>query len=118
MARVVLITGGCRSGKSRHALALAEAIPGRRAYLATCPTMDDEEMRERIARHRKDRAGRWETIEEAVDLAGALAGARGFEVVLVDCLTLWVSNLMREAEGRGEKFDEDALARRSGEAVG
>ena len=119
MARVILITGGCRSGKSRHAMTLAESLGGRRAYVATCPVMEDAEMGERIARHQRERAHRgWETIEEAAELAGALREARGFEVVLVDCVTLWVNNLMYGAEERGEGFDEDAMERRCEEVLG
>ncbi len=99
-------------------MTLGESLGGRRVYLATCPAMDDEEMRERIARHQRDRRDRgWETIEEATDLAGALARAGAFEVVLVDCVTLWVNNLMHEAEAGGGGFDEDAMERRCGEVL-
>ena len=113
MAKTILITGGSRSGKSEYALALAEGLPGRRVFVATCPAMDDEEMRQRIARHRRRRAETgWDTIEEAVDLPGALQGARGHDVLLVDCLTLWVNNLMHEAEEEGRHIDEDAVTRR------
>ena len=97
MARLVLVTGGCRSGKSRYAQQLAESMPGRRAYVATCPVEDDE-MRRRAEAHRRDRAGRgWETIEEPLNLSATLAGA-DHDVVLIDCLTLWVSNLMFHGE--------------------
>ncbi len=96
MARILLVTGGARSGKSFFAQKLAESVPGRRAYVATCEP-GDEEMRERIRKHRQARAGsEWDTIEEPVHLAAALSGATNYDVVLVDCLTLWVSNLMHE----------------------
>jgi len=117
MARVILVTGGCRSGKSAHALKLAESLPGRRAFLATCPVAD-EEMRQRILRHQRARAAaNWQTLEEPVRLAEALASAEGVEVVLVDCLTLWVSNLMYQAEQLGREMDEDAVAERSREVL-
>ena len=91
---VLLVSGGARSGKSRHAQAWAEALPGPRRYLATarCDPADAE-MAARISRHRTDRAGRgWETIEPGVDLRTALASCRG-GVALVDCVTLWLSGL-------------------------
>ncbi len=105
MSRIVLVTGGCRSGKSRYAQALAESLPGERVYIATCPVQDDE-MALRVAAHRKDRAHKgWETIEQPTELAEALAVASG-EVILVDCLTLWVSNLMYQADQNGTDFGE------------
>ena len=87
--------GGARSGKSRHAEKLARATGVERVYLATAQAFDDE-MRERIARHREDRAeDGWTTIEEPLDLPTALAQTAGSSrVVLVDCLTLWLSNIM------------------------
>ncbi|MBI4024018.1 MAG: bifunctional adenosylcobinamide kinase/adenosylcobinamide-phosphate guanylyltransferase [Verrucomicrobia bacterium] len=111
MAQIILITGGSRSGKSAYAQQLAESLPGPRAFIATCPKLDDE-MRARIRQHRRARRkGRWRTIEVAVDLAGALSGAREYAVVLVDCLTLWINNLMYEAEKGGEGFSEVDVAR-------
>ena len=71
MAKIILITGGSRSGKSAYAQKMAEALPGPRAYVATCPVIDPE-MEERVRKHREARrASDWETIEETVDLAGA-----------------------------------------------
>lgn len=88
------VLGGARSGKSRHAQELIEGVPGRLAYIATGEAFDDE-MEARIARHREDRGPRWQTIEAPVDLVGAMArAAEEAEAVLVDCLTLWLSNLM------------------------
>jgi adenosylcobinamide kinase/adenosylcobinamide-phosphate guanylyltransferase len=112
VARIVLVTGGCRSGKSVHAQRLAEDLPGPRAFVATCPPVDDE-MRARIRRHREDRdASRWHTIEEETDLAGAVRGAQGYGVVLIDCLTLWINNLMYEAEQEGREVEEAEVGRR------
>jgi adenosylcobinamide kinase/adenosylcobinamide-phosphate guanylyltransferase len=109
MGRVYLVTGGCRSGKSDYALSLAEKLSERRTFLATCPVQDDE-MAERVHRHREARRGRgWHTLEEQVDLAGAIRACDGPGVALVDCLSLWVSNLMFGPE---QDLSEDELARR------
>jgi len=103
----VLVLGGARSGKSRFALGLAAAAPGPRAYLATAEALDDE-MRERIARHREERGGDWTTVEEPLDLPGRLAKlAAGHGAVIVDCLTLWVSNLLHaDPAGAEARFDD------------
>jgi adenosylcobinamide kinase / adenosylcobinamide-phosphate guanylyltransferase len=95
MGSVTLITGAARSGKSAHALALAEQAPGaRRFFIATAEALDDE-MRERIAHHRAARPTDFATIEEPIAIAGALAKlAHRADIVIVDCLTLWVSNLL------------------------
>ena len=110
MAKIALITGGCRSGKSLFAQRLAESIPGRRVYVATCPVLDDE-MSERVRKHRQDRAQRqWDTIEEPVKLGEAIRSADGHQVVLVDCLTLWVNNLMYQAQQAGRDVSEEHVA--------
>ena len=93
-----LVLGGARSGKSRHAQALAEAGAEARAgvlvFIATAQAFDGE-MHDRIARHRADRDARWRTIEAPLALAEAIRDADGEGVVtLVDCLTLWASNLL------------------------
>ncbi len=91
---VTLVLGGARSGKSRHAEALVESQPGSCIYLATAQA-GDAEMAARIAAHRARRGGRWTTVEEPLDLAEALGQACGPDrAVLVDCLTLWLSNLL------------------------
>ena len=91
--RTLLVLGGARSGKTRLALRAAEAAGERPVMIATA-TAGDGEMAERIARHREERGPHWHTIEETVDLAGALrvADAPGAAAV-VDCLTLWLANL-------------------------
>ena len=92
--RLILIGGGARSGKSRFALAHAEALGARRLFVATAERSDDE-MRDRIARHRADRAGAaFDTLEEPRALPEALAAEREHDVVLVDCLTIWIANLL------------------------
>lgn len=90
---VTLILGGARSGKSAHALRLAEASGRRPAMIATAQALDAE-MAERIARHRAERGARWRTLEAPLDLASALAQIEAEEIAVIDCLTLWVSNLM------------------------
>ena len=89
-AYVTFVLGGARSGKSRHAEVLVQAHPGPWTYVATAQGWDDE-MRARIAAHRALRPPGWRTIEAPMDLAGALDTP---EPVLVDCLTLWLTNLM------------------------
>jgi len=94
---VTLVLGGVRSGKSRHAEMLVESQPGACIYLATAEA-GDAEMAERIARHRARRGPRWETVEEPLELAAALSGVAGAgRAVLVDCLTLWLTNLLAAA---------------------
>jgi adenosylcobinamide kinase/adenosylcobinamide-phosphate guanylyltransferase len=90
-ARSVLVLGGARSGKSRYALALAEAAAPERVMIATAQAFDDE-MADRIARHKAERGAGWTTREAPMALCEALAGATG--AVVVDCVTLWLSNLL------------------------
>jgi len=103
---VTLITGGVRSGKSAQALAIAaNAHAVRRFFIATGEALDDE-MATRIARHRAERSAEFTTVEEPRELPGALAELAGrADVVVVDCLTLWVSNLMM-----AERSDKEILA--------
>jgi adenosylcobinamide kinase/adenosylcobinamide-phosphate guanylyltransferase len=92
----VLVLGGARSGKSAFAERLVAETGLSRHYIATGRAFDDE-MRERIATHRKDRGDGWQTHEEPVALAACIRDvARADRAVLVDCLTLWVTNLMLE----------------------
>lgn len=103
MAETILITGGARSGKSAHALELANGH-ARRIFIATAEAFDDE-MRERIARHRAERGEAWETIEAPLDLGTAIQGVRDASaVIVVDCLTVWLGTLMHHDAG----FDETA----------
>jgi adenosylcobinamide kinase / adenosylcobinamide-phosphate guanylyltransferase len=91
-ARRILVLGGARSGKSRYAEGLADAIAGDRLYIATAQA-GDEEMAARIAAHRQRRGGNWTTLEAPIDLAEALEAADA-PFVLIDCITLWISNLL------------------------
>jgi adenosylcobinamide kinase/adenosylcobinamide-phosphate guanylyltransferase len=97
---VHLVLGGARSGKSSHAERLALAADGPLHYVATAETGDDE-MRARVAHHRATRSSRFATHEETLDLAGTLVALDGpDETVVVDCLTLWLTNwLVGDPEG-------------------
>jgi len=91
---IILITGGARSGKSRYAEQRAGELGGRRLYIATAEAKD-EEMTRRVAEHKKRRGDEWVTIEEPLELASALLAQRGrTDCALVDCLTIWLSNLL------------------------
>lgn len=90
----MLVLGGARSGKSRHAQRIAEGRSGDLVFVATAQAFDAE-MSDRIARHRADRDERWHTVEAPLRLADAIARADAPNaVILVDCLTLWASNLL------------------------
>ena len=92
--RTILVLGGARSGKSRHAQSLAEAMTHEGCFIATAQSWDDE-MRDRIARHQADRDARWTTVEAPLTLPDAIREhSRADRVVLVDCLTLWLTNLL------------------------
>jgi adenosylcobinamide kinase/adenosylcobinamide-phosphate guanylyltransferase len=94
--KVMLITGGARAGKSRYAERLMTARPAHHAVIATA-TAGDAEMAERIARHKAERDKTWETIEQPISVRAAIRNAaRPDRILLVDCLTLWISNLMGE----------------------
>ncbi|WP_051327848.1 bifunctional adenosylcobinamide kinase/adenosylcobinamide-phosphate guanylyltransferase [Desulfatirhabdium butyrativorans] len=92
---IVLVIGGCRSGKSDHALHVAESMAQRdRVFIATCRP-EDEEMRQRVARHQRERDASWQVVESPGNLGSAIrAAAVAGGVVLVDCLTLWVADLL------------------------
>lgn len=108
---LVLVAGGCRSGKSSFARRYVEKMAGEKLYLATCPVLD-EEMAARVTRHRAEReGGGWTTHEEEIEIARVIAGAPQGCGILIDCLTLWVSNLMYRAEQNGSDMDEDAASR-------
>lgn len=110
MSESTLITGGCRSGKSRHALELAAEIEAKKKiFIATCIPHDDE-MKQRVARHKAERSNVWTTVEEPVKLPEAIRKySKKNNLILVDCLTLWVSNLFMEVEG--EEPLEDHIQR-------
>jgi adenosylcobinamide kinase / adenosylcobinamide-phosphate guanylyltransferase len=92
VSKVTLVLGGARSGKSRYAEALISAMPPPWAYVATAEAGDDE-MAARIAAHRERRGPSWKTVEAPKDIAEAVAACQPMPM-LIDCLTLWLSNLM------------------------
>jgi len=94
MGRIAFVIGGTRSGKSSFALSRANALPGRKVYLATAQARDAE-MAERIANHKKERGVEWETSEEALHLGPAVRNISAtHDAVIIDCLTIWLSNLL------------------------
>ena len=116
--RLTLVLGGARSGKSRYAESLITARAPPWIYIATAQAGDDE-MARRIAAHRARRNAGWQMIEAPHDLAGALETASAHAPLLVDCMTLWLTNrMLAEADLDAEIGRlEDALLRRAGMAV-
>ena len=108
-AKTTLVLGGCRSGKSSHALKLAEdASDKNRIYIATCVPYDNE-MQDRVNRHQGERDNTWQTVETPVDIAGTITeNSSHAGVILVDCLTLWVTNLLMEDKSEEEILKEVA----------
>lgn len=96
--QTTLVIGGCRSGKSRYALTLAGQTPGKsRVFIATSVPEDDE-MKDRVRRHQEERGSQWKTVEAPIRLAQAISEtSAGADVIVVDCITLWISNLMMDA---------------------
>src|SRR5262245_44090553 len=117
-AKLTLVIGGARSGKSRYAETLIESEPGPRIYLATAEA-HDKEMADRIAEHRGRRDRNWQTIEAPHDLAGALGALPPRSAVLLDCPTPWLSNrLLADADIDRETVDlERARASHDGAVV-
>ena len=117
--KITLITGGARSGKSAYAEQLAQADAGpeeARAYIATC-VVYDQEMRERVDLHRSRREEKnWVTTEAPLELAAAIQKS-SHRVLLVDCLTLWVTNRLLAGEERGVFPDENEIADLSEEVI-
>lgn len=93
MGRLIFVGGGARSGKSALALRLASTLGPRRVFLATAQAFDDE-MRDRIDRHQAEREGRYRTIEEPLQVPEAIRAVSDCDVLLLDCITLWLSNLL------------------------
>jgi adenosylcobinamide kinase / adenosylcobinamide-phosphate guanylyltransferase len=109
MGKLILVTGGTRSGKSGYAQDLAESMAGPRYFVATCPKID-QEMDARIKRHQQMREQEdWLTIEEERDLNGVFDRMEGANVCLIDCLTLWVNNLLFHKERSQENLTENIL---------
>lgn len=106
--KIIFITGGARSGKSSFALREAEKLKGKKAYIATAEALD-EDMRERIEKHKLGRGKEWTTFEEPIKIAGLISKIDGeYDVILLDCLTLWLSNLLtrkQHAEDRAQNAE-------------
>lgn len=111
LPKMVLVLGGASSGKSAHAESLVMATGKPRIYLATAQAFDAE-MKQKIAAHRSQRGPDWTTVECPLDLAAALANCTGDQVVLLDCATLWLTNILL-AE-RDVPHEEDNLLRALG----
>jgi adenosylcobinamide kinase/adenosylcobinamide-phosphate guanylyltransferase len=111
MSKLIFITGGARSGKSSYAQKLADTLGGKRAFVATCPPLDGE-MVYRIKRHQKERGPDWVTLEAPEDLVSAFNTTPTCDVYLLDCLTLWINNLMFRAQESDNVISEDDAAAR------
>ena len=109
--KLYFITGGARAGKSLFAEKLANRLKGKHAYIATAQALDPE-MSARIQQHRERRGGAWNTFEEPLDAAGLVTRLSGqYQVILLDCLTLWLSNIMARSE------EDEAITARCSELV-
>jgi len=109
MAKIVLITGGCRSGKSDFALQKAKKMAGSRLFIATSPVTDIE-MEDRIKKHKEVRGKQnWQTVEEEIEIIRELELNPDKSVILIDCLTLWINNLMYAAGCKKKTFGDDQV---------
>ena len=103
MAHITFVIGGVRSGKSSFALAEASLVPGEKVFIATAEALD-RDMSDRITRHKAERGREWHTVEEPVHIPAVIRDMdKRYGVALIDCLTLWVSNLL----GAGRETDDD-----------
>ncbi|MGD9034577.1 MAG: bifunctional adenosylcobinamide kinase/adenosylcobinamide-phosphate guanylyltransferase, partial [Desulfobacteraceae bacterium] len=104
MKQIIFVTGGCRSGKSRFALEYANKHFKSKMFFATAPALDDE-MKKRIKAHQEARGPEWAAIEEKTEIANAVASIETkYEVILLDCMTLWLSNLIMAGEPESQIF--------------
>ena len=102
--KIVFVIGGARSGKSSFALKEASGNEGRKAYIATAEAID-EEMKKRIEDHKIERDSEWDTYEEPVEISGLLPGLQNkYSAVLLDCLTIWLSNVLLRGEIGGPEY--------------
>ena len=104
--RITFVIGGARSGKSSFALREAAKIEGRKAYIATAQALDDE-MTERIRKHKDERGAEWDTFEEPVKVPEIIADIKDkYSVIVLDCLTIWLSNMMCSNIDCNTKIDD------------
>jgi 5,6-dimethylbenzimidazole synthase len=107
--RTFLVTGGCRSGKSKHALALGNQFPGKKIYIATAEALDAE-MKTRIALHQEERDSSWTTVEEPQDPASAIKNIDSEDsIILLDCLSIWVANLLLADRKREDILEQTKI---------
>ncbi len=109
--KIIFITGGARSGKSSFALKEASKAAGQKAYIATAEALDGE-MKDRIAKHKMERGDEWTTYEEQIKVSDVLVDLKGkYAAVLLDCLTLWLSNVLLSAEMSSQEHQspEDSI---------
>lgn len=111
MGEFILITGGARSGKSRYAKDLAKAIGKKVAFIATC-VAHDEEMKKRVALHKRSRPRHWQVIEESTNIKPVLIKLKNkFDVVIIDCLGLLISNFLQNGlDGKAIEKEIKAIA--------
>ncbi len=118
MGNLILVTGGTRSGKSAYALQLCENVSEKRCFIATCPVIDPE-MADRIHAHREERRGRgWYSLEEETALVEVLGGLAEYDMVLIDCLTLWINNLLFRSACANGNFGEEQMCAVTEEFLG
>lgn len=104
----LLFTGGAKSGKSRLSLSYCNSLDRKKVFLATAQALDSE-MEERISRHREERGGEWNTIEEPLNIVDQIQSKDSPDtVILIDCLTLWVNNLLMEY-GNADEFIQGSI---------
>ena len=104
MKQIIFVTGGCRSGKSSFALDYANKHFRSKIFLATAPALDDE-MKKRIKAHQEARGPEWAAIEEQTEIARAVVSVEiNYELILLDCMTLWLSNLIMAGEPENQIF--------------
>ncbi|GBE41361.1 bifunctional adenosylcobalamin biosynthesis protein CobP [bacterium BMS3Bbin09] len=108
--KIIFVLGGAKSGKSSFALTQASGVKGKKAFIATAEALDGE-MKERISRHKAERGDEWDTYEEPLNVSKVLSETGDkYSVVLIDCLTLWLSNIMhhmKDTEGAINKFIDE-----------
>lgn len=119
--KIIVVGGGTRSGKSDFALAAARRLGKRRLFVATAQA-GDEEMRWRIRRHQESRGSDFHTVEEPLGVADLLRGVSEHDVIVLDCITLWLANLLLQGKEADEVLQcveelADVLARRRVHAV-
>lgn len=120
---LTFLLGGARSGKSALAVEIGRRHGDPVSFIATCPHIDgDDDLSSRIARHRDERPAGWTTVEEELDLAEAISGCPNEALIIVDCLTTWVANLLHHDEAERAVFDRidavlEACTKRVGDVV-